>query len=151
MPKGAILMDKRDSIELLRETNAGIQMGVSSIGDMLDDVRSGELRSAMLTAKEEHDRLGGEAHKMLHTYGCGTKEPHPVAKVMSSAKTAVRMAAERSDRTAAELLTDGGSMGIKSLNHYLNLYRNADSSVKSLTKQVIRSEEQLMRDIRGFL
>ncbi len=149
-------MDKHDSIELLRETNAGIQMGVSSIDDILDDVRNDELKNAMLTAKAEHDRLGGEAHRLLHTYGCGTKEPHPVAKVMSSAKTAVKMAADgfaghTSDRTAAELLTDGCSMGIKSLNHYLNQYRNADSSIKSLTKQVIRSEEQLLRDIRGFL
>ena len=144
-------MDKHDSIELLRETNAGIQMGVSSINDMLDDVESSELREIMRSAKEEHDRLGGEAHKMLHTYGCGTKEPHPVAKMMSAAKTAVKMTADHSDRTAAELLTDGCSMGVKSLSHYLNEYRNADASVKTLTKQVIRSEERLIRDVRTFL
>lgn len=143
--------DKHDSVLLLRETNAGIQMGVSSINDIIDDVEDSGLKHIMQDAKSEHDRLGGEAHKLLHSYGCGTKEPSTIAKMMSSAKTAVKMTADRSDRTAAELLTDGCAMGVKSLNHYLNEYRNADSSVKSLTKQVIRSEEQLMRDVRGYL
>lgn len=143
--------DNEATKALLRETNAGIQMGVSSLSGIMGDVESGELRRVIHDSKLEHDRLGGEAHKMLHLYGSDTKEPHPIAKAMSNVKTAVKMAADRSDRTAAGLITDGCAMGIKSLNHYLNLYRNADAEAVSLTKRVIRSEERLINDVKGFL
>ena len=143
--------DKEASVALLRETNAGIQMGVSSLSGILGDVQSSELRQVIHDSKLEHDRLGGEAHKLLHLYGSDTKEPHPIAKAMSTAKTAVKMATDRSDRTAAELITDGCAMGIKSLNHYLNVYKNADSGIADLTRKVILSEERLINDVKGYL
>ncbi|MCR5121767.1 MAG: hypothetical protein K6B74_05040 [Ruminococcus sp.] len=145
------MQEKEASTALLRETNAGIQMGVSSISDIIGDVESAEFRQALHDAKLVHDELGGEAHKLLHLYGSDTKEPHPVAKAMSTAKTAVKMTVDRSDRTAAELITDGCAMGIKSLTHYLNVYKNADSKVRSLTKRVISSEEQLIDSVKGYL
>lgn len=145
------MTDKKASAELLRETNAGIKMGVSSLGGILGDVQSDELRRVIKESKLEHDRLGGEAHKLLDLYGSDTKEPHPVAKAMSTVKTAVKMAADRSDQTAAELITDGCAMGIRSLNHYLNVYKSASPDVIDLTKRVISSEQQLINDVKGYL
>lgn len=145
------MSDMNQSVELLRETNAGIQMGVSTLESIIDDVRSNDLKQIINDAKTEHDRLGGEAHKLLHQYGSDTKEPHPVAKAMSYVKTNVKMAAERTDRAAAELVTEGCSMGVESLNHYINKYKKADSSVVSLAKEVIRSEEELCRNVRSYL
>lgn len=145
------MKDKQASAELLRETNAGIKMGVSSLNGILGDVESPGLRQVISESKHEHDRLGSEAHRLLDLYGSDTKEPHPVAKAMSTVKTAVKMAADRSDRTAAELITDGCAMGIRSLNHYLNVYKNASPDVIDLTRRVIRSEEQLINDVKGYL
>lgn len=140
-----------DSIRLLRETNSGIQMGVSTIEEIIEDIQNKELRTVMSHAKSEHDKLGGEAHEMLLQYGCDTKEPHPMAKAMSTMMTNFKMAVERDDKAAAELITDGCNMGVKKLHQYLNEYKNADASVVSLTKKVIRSEEQLCRDVKGYL
>lgn len=141
----------QDSVRLLRETNAGIQMGMSSIDDIIDDIDNTELRTVMSDARKEHEQLGGEAHEMLLRYGCDTKEPHPIAKAMSTIKTNVKMAAEHDDKAAAELLTDGCNMGVKKLNQYLNDYSKADPEIKSLTKKVIRSEEKLCKDVRAYL
>jgi hypothetical protein len=150
--KGAIFMsNKQDSISLLKETNAGIQMGVSTLEEIISDIKNEHLRNVMHNAKAEHDRLGDEAHKLLLEYGSDTKEPHPMAKAMSWMKTNVKMAAEPNDSTAAELVTDGCNMGIKTLNKYMNEYKKADSTVVSLTKRVIRSEEQLCRDVKNYL
>lgn len=145
------MSSKQDSISLLKETNAGIQMGVSTLEEIISDIKNERLRSVMHDAKSEHDRLGDEAHKMLLEYGSDTDEPHPMAKAMSWMKTNVKMAAQPGDSTAAELITDGCNMGIKTLNRYLNEYKKADSTVVSLTKRVIRSEEQLCRDVKGYL
>ncbi len=142
---------KTDSIRLLRETNAGIQMGVTTIDEIIKSIGDEGLRTVMSRAKAEHEKLGGEAHRLLHFYGSDTKEPHPVAKFMSSVKTNVKLAAEPDDKTAAELITDGCNMGIKNLNKYLNEYGKASPLVSALTRRVIRSEEKLCDDVKQYL
>ena len=61
------------------------------------------------------------------------------------------MAADASDQTIADLMTDGCNMGVKSLNKYLNQYEAADEETKDITKRLINLEEKLTVDIRDFL
>ena len=74
-----------------------------------------------------------------------------MAKGMSWLKTNVKLAVNESDATIAELMTDGCNMGVKSLNQYLNQYKAADENSKDITKRLIRLEEQLAVDLRGYL
>lgn len=74
-----------------------------------------------------------------------------MAKGMSWLKTNVKLAVNESDATIAELMTDGCNMGVKSLNQYLNQYKAADEKSKDITKRLIRLEEQLAVDLRGYL
>lgn len=74
-----------------------------------------------------------------------------MAKGMSWIKTNLMMAADASDQTIADLMTDGCNMGVKSLNKYLNQYEAADEETKDITKRLINLEEKLTVDIRDFL
>ena len=56
-----------------------------------------------------------------------------------------------SDNTIADLMTDGCNMGVKSLNRYLNQYKAAEEKAKDITKELIRIEEQLSKDMRQYL
>lgn len=42
-------------------------------------------------------------------------------------------------------------MAVKSLNKYLNQYKAANEKSKDITKRLIKLEEKLVIDIRGFL
>lgn len=44
---------------------------------------------------------------------------------MSWMKTNMKMMMDESDKTVADLITDGCNMGVKSLSRYLNQYNNA--------------------------
>ena len=44
-----------------------------------------------------------------------------------------------SDKTIADLMTDGCNMGVKSLNQYLNQYEAADEKKKDIAKRLILS------------
>jgi hypothetical protein len=70
---------------------------------------------------------------------------------MSWMKTNVKLGLKESDKTIADLITDGCNMGVKSLNRYLNQYEAADERSKDITKRLINLEEQLAVDIRQFL
>ena len=144
-------MVQQDTIKLLRECDAGVKMGVSSIEDVLDSVHSPKLKKRLTQCKDEHCKLNGEIQSLLQQYGDEGKKPSAIATSMSKMKTGVKLGLDETDATVADLITDGCNMGVKSLNRYLNQYKAADEVSKDITKRLIKQEEQLAREIRGFL
>ena len=57
-----------DTIKLLRECNAGIKMGVTSLNDVLDHVNDTHMRDILQESKNVHEKLGDETHKFLNEY-----------------------------------------------------------------------------------
>ena len=144
-------MIEADTIKLLRECDAGIKMGVSSIEDVIDYVSSDTLRQCLEKCKNEHIKLKDEIQELLDKYHDDGKDPNPMAKGMSWMKTNVKLVMNESDGTIADLMTDGCNMGVKSLSKYLNQYKAADEKSKDITKKLIKLEERLVIDIREFL
>lgn len=127
---------ENDTIRLLRECNAGIKMGVSTLDDVMEHVQSDSLRNLLAKSKETHTRLGNTTHEYLREYQDEGKEPAMMAKVMSKMKTNLKLDDEGPDSTAAELVTDGCNMGIKSIYRYLNQYPAAEGKIKKLAKDL---------------
>lgn len=146
-----MIMVEQDTIKLLRECDAGVKMGISSIEDILDNVESKELEKCLAQCKEEHVKLENEIQKLLNKYNDEGKEPATVAKGMSWMKTNIKMAMDESDATVADLMTDGCNMGVKSLNKYLNKYKAADEVSKDIAKRLIKLEQKLALDISKYL
>lgn len=144
-------MIEQDTIKLLRECDAGVKMGVSSIDDVLEYVGDEKLKNLLSTCKDEHIKLEDEIEDRLNKFDDDGKEPAAIAKGMSWMKTNVMLAMNDSDHTIADLVTDGCNMGVKSLNKYLNKYKAADEKSKDITKRLINLEEKLAVDIREFL
>jgi len=61
-------MIEQDTIKLLRECDAGVKMGVASIDDVLDNVRSDKLKQLLSECKREHEMLSGEIQTRLERY-----------------------------------------------------------------------------------
>ncbi len=144
-------MIEQDTIKLLRECDAGIKMGVTSINDVLEMVRSERFRDLLVKCKQEHEQLRSELEVLLDKYKDEGKDPNPIAKGMSWMKTNIKLGLKDSDKTIADLMTDGCNMGVKSLNRYLNQYEAADEVSKDITKRLINLEEKLITDIRCYL
>ena len=144
-------MIEQDTIRLLRECDAGVKMGISSIEDVLDNVKSQKLEKYLTDCKNEHEKLQNEIDEQLNRFGDEGKNPNPIAKGMSWVKTNMKLSFDDSDNTIADLMTDGCNMGVKSLNKYLNEYEAADEVSKDITKRLINLEERLTLDIRDYL
>ena len=144
-------MIEQDTIKLLRECDAGVKMGVSSIDDVMKYVHADDLKSLLEKCKKEHEKLGKEIQTLLERYRDEGKDPNPMAQKMSWLKANVMLVMHESDKTIADLMTDGCNMGVKSLNRYLNQYEAADEVSKDITKRLINLEERLTMDIRDYL
>lgn len=140
-----------DTLKLLNECDAGIKMAVSSIDEVLPSVKSEKMKQCLSDCKQEHEKLGIEAHRILNNYNDSGKDPNPIAKGMSWIKTNVTLSINPTDNSVADLMMDGCNMGIKSLNKYLNEYKTAEKNAKDITQQLIRSEEQMSTNLRSFI
>lgn len=150
-PERVIKMIESDTIKLLRECDAGVRMGIDSIEEVLDNVKSEKLEKYLTKCKDEHLKLQNEINEQLNKYDDEGKAPNPIAKGMSWLKTNWKLSMDNTDNTIADLMTDGCNMGVKSLNKYLNEYEAADEFSKDITKRLINLEEQLTVDIRKYL
>ena len=144
-------MNNSDTIKLLRECDAGTKMAVSSIDDVLENVKSSELKKLLKETKDHHSKLGNEIHALLSRLDTEEKEPSLMAKSMSWMKTNMKMGMDSSDATIADLITDGSNMGVKSLYRYLNQYKMADDTTKDICKRLIKIEEQLIKELQPYL
>ncbi|MBR6796234.1 MAG: hypothetical protein IKM53_02655 [Clostridia bacterium] len=144
-------MIEQDTIKLLRECDAGVKMGVSSIEDVIDRVKHKPFKERLECSKNEHWQIKGEIQNLLTQYKDDGKDPNPIAKGMSWMKTNLKVAADDSDKVIADLITDGCNMGVKSLNRYLNQYCAADEKSKSIAKRLIGLEDDLAKDISVYL
>ena len=144
-------MIESDTIKLLRECDAGIKMGIASIDEVLEYVHDKNFDKYLSDCKDEHNKLKNEIQGLLDKYHDDGKDPNPMAKSMSWMKTNMKLVMDGSDKTIADLITDGCNMVVKSLSRYLNQYKAADEKTKDIAKRLISVEEKLVVAIRPFL
>ena len=62
-------MIEQDTIKLLRECDAGVKMGISSIEEVIDHVKSEDFRHNLSRCKQEHEALQTEINQALDRFG----------------------------------------------------------------------------------
>ncbi len=149
--KGVEIMIEQDTIRLLRECDAGVKMGISSIEDVIDRVQQESMKAVLSHCREEHAQLHQQIQERLQQFSDEGKDPNPIAKGMSWMKTTFKLGINESDQTVASLMTDGCNMGVKSLNQYLNQYEAAEEYAKDIAKKLIKLEQSLADDLKEYL
>ena len=58
-------MIEQDTVKLLRECDAGVKMGVTSINEVLEYVKADRFRQLLSDCKAEHNKLNDELQALL--------------------------------------------------------------------------------------
>ena len=69
-----------DTIELLKECDAGIKMGIRAIDEVMDRVDNHNLENILQNSKEKHETIEDEIKELLNSYGDSGKDPSAMAK-----------------------------------------------------------------------
>lgn len=144
-------MRNQDSIELLKETDKGVQMAIYSFDQVLEKVSDPALKKILTESRNDHKRLKGETGDLLKALGSYEEEPPMMAKSMAWMETSFKMGMEYSDRVIADIVTKGCDMGSKNLYKYINQYAGADLAAVDTAKKLIVLEENLTEDLRLYL
>ena len=144
-------MNKYDSIELLKETDKGIQMAIYSFDQLLEKVDDPALKKIITESRNDHKRLKGETGALLKAMGSHEEEPPAFAKGMAWMETEWKTTMEGSDRVVAEIVSKGCEMGSRNLYKYINQYASSDLSVVDTANKLIKVEENLIEELRLYL
>lgn len=141
----------KDTIELLKESDAGLSMAIDSLEDAIRDAKAENFSNMLHKYYAEHKKLKNLTDNKLNAYNCDKKEPNTMGKMGSKMKTTMKMAVDDSDRTIADLMIDGCNMGIKSVSRYMNEYAAANQDVMQLANDIIVLEQNFMNELRQYL
>lgn len=141
----------QDTVSLLGDCTAGIDMALSTMDGVLPSVHDQSLRRKIQESMKSHQSIREQTVDLLHRCGGREKPSNPMAKGMSWLKTNTKLAFGGDDTTVAELVAGGCDMGVRSLSKSRNRYAGADEEAKYLAEQLIDCEETLSASMRPYL
>lgn len=141
----------QDTVELLKECDAGCKMAIDSMEQISQFVTDDKLKSIITKYNASHIKMEEDIHRMLNNIGAEQKEPNPIAKASAWAQAQIKMMMKGDSKEAASLLTDGCNMGVKSLCEYKNSYKAADDKSISLCENLCDIETSMVKELRDFL
>lgn len=140
-----------DTINLLKECNAGCKSATNSMEQVLGYVEDSKLKNIINDYNQKHIKLGDECHSLLNKYGSDEKDPQTMAKAMSFISTEIKMMTDNKTKKAAEIMMDGCNMGIKSVSGYMNQYSHANPESVTMANRIVKLEQSFIEDLRSFL
>ena len=141
----------QDTVELLKECDAGCKMAIDSMEQIGKFVTDDQLKTIITKYNGEHIKMEEDIHRLLNNIGEEEQEPNPMAKASSWAQTQVKMMIKGDSKQAASLLTDGCNMGVKSLCEYKNTYKAADEKSVAICDKLCDIETRMEGELRAFL
>lgn len=142
---------KEDTINLLKECNAGCKSATNSMEQVLPYIGNESLKALINEYNDKHIKLGDECHQMLNELDEDEKDPHPMTKVFSWLSTEVKLIMNDDTHKIADLMIDGCNMGIKSISKYINKYKAASPNSVDLAKKLIKIEKEFMDKLLLYL
>lgn len=141
----------QDTVELLKECDAGCKMAVDSMEQISKYVSDDKLQSIIQKYNGAHIKLEQEIHRELNSIGEEDKEPNPIAKASSWIQSEVKMMINCDSKQAAHLLTDGCNMGVTSLREYKNAYKAADDKSVKICERLCDLETKMAYELQEYL
>lgn len=141
----------RDDIELLKECDSGVKMGIQGIAAVIDDAYGKDFKNLLEKYEEQHVKILDVIHGKLNEAGASIKEPHPVARAMANMSTDMKMMMNNSDEKIADIMMDGCNMGIKSVSKYMNQYAAASKETMQIANDIVVLEQNFMNELRQYL
>lgn len=139
------------SLKLLQECNSGSKMALESLAQIREYVVDDHLMSVLETYKRKHEKLEKDTADMLMDEGKCEKEPGKMAAAFSYVTAEMKLMMNDDNHQIAKILMDGCNMGIQSISTYHNDYPDASKEVTDVAEDLIKMEEDFMKDLKQFM
>ncbi|MGE5627927.1 MAG: hypothetical protein ACM3X7_07390 [Solirubrobacterales bacterium] len=140
-----------DTINLLKECNAGCKYAVNSMAQVLPHIENHKLKAVIHEYNDKHTIIGNLSHEMLNEYQGEEMDPKLSGKTFSWISTEMKLMMNNDTHEIANIMIDGCNMGIKSISEYINKYKTASKESLDLAKKLVKIEQEFMNELLGYL
>ena len=141
------------TLSLLEAMYKNVRMGADSIIDIMPKVIDEDLRSELTSELERYDEFSKEIEKIFLNIGKEAKDQGIFAKLGTKMSVAVNTLVDVTTSHIAEMMIQGGTMGITDATKLLREYETTSCSedVLDLTRRIIKYEEETVERLKKFL
>lgn len=147
----ALVMDMKNSREILSSLLKTTQMGQIGIRSVLESTMEPSLRKALESQLREYDTIETEAHAIAGRRGWELPELDPAVRRMTDMMTRMKLMGKNPDSKIADMMIQGNTRGmVKSLKN-LHRFPSDDQQVQILSQKLLDCETANIRQMQPYL
>lgn len=143
--------DNNINLTILNEINKAAKMGMDSISYVIKKVGDENMKENLTTQFSEYGRIVDRVNNQFDKYGEIPDEAPVSDKMMSWAGVQLNTIKDKSNSHIAEMMIQGGDMGIIECQKLLNHNPYADNEVKNILNDFITVQKNDIEQMKSFL
>ena len=141
------------TLSLLEAMYKNVRMGADSILDIMPKVANEKLRAELTSELERYGEFSKEIENAFLDAGEKVKDEGMLAKIGTKMSVAMNTMIDSTTSHIAEMMIQGGTMGITDATKLLREYENTSCSEEALdlARHIIQYEEETVERLKEFL
>ena len=144
-------MDSNINLTILNEISKAAKMGMESISFVIQKVGDENMKENLSTQYSEYGKIADRVNTEFEKYGVGPDESLFGTKMMSYIGTELNTIKDKSNSHIAEIMIQGGNMGIIESQKLLNHNPQADEPVKNILNDFVTMQKNNIEKMKVFL
>lgn len=149
--KLSMVMNMKNSKEMLSSILKTTQMGQIGIRSVLDHAKKAEFRTALHDQLAEYDTIETQAHNIASAKGWDVAELDPAIRFIADTMTRMRLSHSNQDSKIAGMMIQGNTKGMITSLKNLHQYSMPDSAIQKLSQKLLTCEQNNIRQMKDFL
>lgn len=145
------MKDENINLTILNEINKAAKTGMDSISYLLKKVGDEEMRENLTFQYSEYGKVVDKVNTEFEKYGEIPDEQPFTTKMMGWTGTQLNTISDKSNSHIAEIMIQGGDMGIIECQKLLNHNTKADETVKSILNNFMTMQKNNIEKMKTFL
>ncbi len=137
--------------ELLNFIYQNSQMGIDTIGQLIDITEEQEFREFLKKQKADYEEFHEKARNMLNENGFDEKGISLFEKIKAYLMINFQTLTDKSTGHIAEMLIIGSNMGVTDAIKNINKYKEAEKDIVKLMEKLKVHEEKSIENLKKFL
>lgn len=154
MSNSSIKKDGKDSninLTILNEINKSAKMGMDSISYVLKKVGDENMKDNLTFQYSEYGKIVDKVNTQFEKYGEIPDETPLSTKMMGWTGIELNTISDKSNSHIADMMIQGGNMGIIECQKLLNHNPNADIEVKNILNDFMTMQKNDIEKMKTFL
>lgn len=143
--------DENINLTILNELNKAAQTGMTSISYVLKEVSEENMRENLVCQYSEYGKIVDRINTQFENYGEVPDDEPLSQKMMGWTGVKLNTLTDKSNSHIAEMMIQGGSMGVIECQKLLNHNPKADKEVKTLLNDFMTMQLNDIEKMKTFL